>query len=272
MSAKARRAFLPNYRPDRTMKKLILFALTALFTSAAQAQQQEYKPLDAQLQLKTSHLWRGIEVADEVTTVADISVKDPSEVFKFGLWGGAGINGNYKEIDYYASISKYGLTLTVWDIYNFSPGATYNNRQAFNYKARETGHFVDASLAWRVCEQFPLRLYWATVLFGRDRGPLNDRNLYSTYVEVSYPFKLKGGIGVELSAGGAFSMRKGKNADGTTSDAHFYGKTPGVVSCCLNVTKDVKIGSYTLPVSVLTMWNPENNTVNAQVALTLLTF
>lgn len=254
------------------MKKLIVIALAVLFSAAVNAQETGYKPLGAQLQLKSSHLWRGQEVTDEVTLVSDLYLKDRNDVFRFGLWGGAGVTGKYKEIDYYASVSKYGLTFAVWDIYNFSPGAAYNNRQAFNYEAHETGHFVDASLAWRISEKFPLKLYWATVLFGRDRGQLNDHNRYSTFIQASYPFELKGGFGVELSAAGAFAFNKGKNADGSTSDAHFYGSSPGVVDVSLKVSKDLKIGSYTIPVSVLTMWNPENNSVNAQVALTLLTF
>lgn len=252
------------------MKKLVSMAIALTLASALQAQEPVYQPVSGSLQLKSSHLWRGIEVADEVTLAADVNVHDRSERLKFGIWSGAGINGNFKEIDYYASFNLGGLTLAVWDIYNFSPSATYNNRQAFNYKAAQTGHFVDASLAWRVSERFPLRLYWATVVFGRDRGELNERNRYSTYVEAGYPFKLPEGIGLELSAAGAFALNRGHDADGRLSKAHFYGRTPGVVSVCMTVSKDIKLGSYTLPVAVMTMWNPENNSVNAQVSLNIL--
>ncbi len=53
--------------------------------------------------------------------------------------GGAGVTGAFKEFDYFFSITKAGFTLAVWDIYNFSPDAPYNNSQVFNYVADETG-------------------------------------------------------------------------------------------------------------------------------------
>lgn len=255
------------------MKHIFLIAVYAAVTLNSYAQTIEINmPVSGSFQLKNAHLWRGQEVSDEVTLATDINISDKNNIFKFGIWGGMGVNGNFKEIDYYASISKSGFVLAVWDIYNFSPGATYNNRQVFNYKPRETGHFIDVSLAYQFQRTIPLKLYWATVVLGRDRGALNERNRYSSYAEISYPIKLKKGIKLELGVAGAFALRKGKDLMGETSKAHFYGNTPGIVNVSLILSKDLNISGYKLPVSVMTMWNPEKNYANMQVAFNLISF
>lgn len=255
------------------MKYSLLIALYIAITLPLFAQTGDTNiPVKGTLQLKNMHLWRGQEVTDEVTLATDIFIQDRSNVFKFGIWGGMGINGNYKEFNYYASAAKSGFVFSLWDIYNFSPGADYNNRQAFNYNARETGHFVDASMSYQFQKNFPLKLYWATVIFGRDRGPMNEKNRYSTYVEMSYPIVLKNNINLNFGIGGAFALDKGKDSDGHHSDAHFYGNTPGIVNLNLTVSKDLNLWGYTLPVSVMAMWNPQANYANMQVALNLISF
>jgi hypothetical protein len=227
-------------------------------------------PIGGSLQLKNMHLWRGQEVSDEVTLTTDINIQDRSNIFKFGIWGGMGVNGNFKEIDYYASFSQSGFTLAAWDIYNFSSGVDYNNRQAFNYSARETGHFADVSLAYQFQKNFPLKLYWATVVFGRDRGVLNEKNRYSSYAEISYPVKLKNEISLEIGVAGAFALSEGKDITGKKSKAHFYGDSPGIVNVNLTLSKDLNICGYKLPISIMTMWNPEKNYANMQIALNLI--
>lgn len=251
------------------MKQIKLVCLLAMFllpaALIAQESTSEYKPFDFSVQLKNNHLWRGLEITPEVTLGMDMNVKDKSETFKLGIWGGAGINGNFKEFDYYASASKFGFTLAVWDIYNFSPGATYNNKEVFNYEAHETGHFVDVSLAYRFPESFPLGISWATVVFGRDRGALNEKNLYSTYVSMDYPvIRNSDKVDVTLGIAGAFALSP---EDGT--NAHFYGKDPGIVNVNVTFSKVLSLGSYKVPVALMAMWNPEANYANVSLMINL---
>lgn len=256
------------------MRIRILLLCTALVISLSLLSQTEadYQPIEGSVQLKNMHLWRGQEVTDEVTLGTDIYFTNTKKNFKFGLWGGAGINGNFKEIDYYVSYKTGGFTFALWDIYNFSPGAAYNNRQVFNYSARETGHFVDLSVLYQLPEKLPLKVYWATVIFGRDRGPMNERNRYSTFVELTYPILRHQTVDLNAGIGGAFALSRGKDIAGKKTDAHFYGKSEGIVSLSLTAMKTIDLCGYKLPVSATAMWNPEKNYANIQVALNLLSF
>lgn len=260
------------------MKYFKLFLILFLFPSILFAQDDTLEPSDIDtqnypfdftLQLKNNHLWRGLEVSPEVTLATDMHIKDKSNTFKFGLWGGAGITGEFKEFDYYFSVSKAGFTLAVWDIYNFSPGVGHNNSKVFNYVADETGHFIDVSLAYRIPKVFPLGVSWSTVVFGRDRGELNDKNRYSSYVAMDYPIVRHSKVNVDLGIAGAFALSKNKDADGNKVDNHFYGKSAGIVNINVVFSKTLKLGSYKLPVSAMAMWNPENNYANIQLAFNL---
>ncbi len=248
----------------KSYKYITLSIIISLFLSSGLLAQDKdaYKPVDFSLQLKNMHLWRGLQVTNTALSAVDLNLKDKSNSFTVGLWGGAGFNGDYKEFDYYMSYAKGGFKVALWDIYNFSKGATYNNHQVFNYSARETGHFIDLSVAYRFQGKFPLNVSWATVIFGRDRGALNEKNLYSTYVSMDYPVLRGKEVDVDLGIAGAFALKPEKG-----TDAHFYAKDAGIVSVNVTASKKLQLGSYTLPVSVMGMWNPANNEANLQIAL-----
>jgi len=252
---------------------LFIFGLALILSNSLYAQADSgYKPIGGTLQFKNMHLWRGQEVTDEATLATDIYYINKKQNFRFGLWGGAGVNGTFKEIDYYLSYNTGGFTFALWDIYNFSKGAAYNNEQAFNYNARETGHFIDLSVAYQFQQKFPLKIYWATVLFGRDRGALNEKNRYSTFVELSYPVLRNNIVDLDLGMGGAFALSQGKDLSGKKTDAHFYGNSAGIVSINLTASKNLDLWGYKLPVSVTSLWNPEKNYANIQVAINLISF
>lgn len=244
-----------------------LFASSSAFAQGQTDEKGDF-PMSGSLQLKNMHLWRGQQITNTFVGVADISVHDKNKMFSFGLWGGAGINGKYKEFDYYASFQKSGFKIAVWDIYNFSDGATYNNKKLFNYSAHETGHFIDVALSYTLpIKKLPVTVSWATVVFGRDRGAMNKKNLYSTYVSLDCPVLRNHFVDLDLGVAGAFALDPEKG-----SHANFYGKSNGIVNVNLTVSKDVKLGSYTLPISVMGMWNPENNDGNLQVCFNLFSF
>lgn len=249
---------------------LLLFNIIPI---AAQEEKKEQIPaldyIGGSVDVRSMHLWRGLEVSDEAYLATDVHFKTKDDAFRFGLWGGAGFNGNFKEFDYYTSYSVKGLTFAFWDVYNFSPDATYNNKEAFNYKARETGHYFDLSVAYQFQKKFPLRIFWSTLIFGRDRGPLNEKNRYSTFIELDYPVIDTNGFRLDASIGGAFALDQGKDADGHTSRANFYGKTAGIVDIRLRLQKDFHIAGYKLPVYVMPMWNPQGDNMNMQFGVTL---
>lgn len=237
------------------MKKIMLFAcgIVAALAFSVNANAQK---LHVKSGLETSHLWRGLEVSKGLTFDNEFAISDNNNHFRLGFWGGIQIDGDYKEFDYYVSYTCGGFTAAVWDIYNFSDGIYANDRayNIFNYRAKSTGHFIDASLSYNFGEQFPLTLYCATVVAGRDRGSLNEQNLYTTFVQASYKLYEDENFIVVPSVAGNFAFNPEDDSDVT-----FYGKTPGINDVRLNVTYKLKIGKHSMPITSTAMWNPEAN-------------
>jgi len=229
-------------------------------------------PVSLSFTFNTSHLWRGLDCSPSPYFSTDLSVSDKNRLVKAGIWCGLGTNGTFKEFNHYLSISKSGFTFELYDVYNFSTGAKHNNKEYFNYKPKETGRFLDASLRYRLPGKFPLQLMWATLLFGRDRGPLNEYNRYSTYLEIEYPIHRGNLLRIDLGIGGAFALKKGKDENGKRTDAHFWGDHSGITNISLKASGDISICNYNLPVSVYGMWNPEGNRANVQVSVTLFSW
>ena len=51
---------------------------------------------------------------------------------------------------------------------------------------------------------------------------------------------------------------------------NFYGETSGVVHTQLKVSYDLKIGSYTVPVHAMGMWNPQSEKAYFQIGAQLI--
>lgn len=149
----------------------------------------------------------------------------------------------------------------------FLAGATYNNREFFNYSARTTGRFLDAQLAYQFGSRFPLRLLWSTIVFGRDRNAANTANKYSTFVYAEYPLYRQDGWNISAGCGGTFALQKG--GDRST----FYSHRPGVIHVQLHAARQLPLTPhYSLPVHVTAVWNPEANRAFLQVGAQLLRF
>lgn len=247
-------------------KKLLLIVLLMCLCGNLSAQ------MNLKMNLQNMHLWRGMEVTDGMVLTTDLSLTDRNKHFRAGLWGGMNMNGSYKEFDYYVSYSYSGFSISLWDTYNFSPGAEYNNREIFNYKAKETGRFIDATVAYTISEKFPLTLNWSTILFGRDRDGLNAKNRYSTFVYAEYPVWKTSEWEVKPGIGGAFALSPGKNAEGISTHQHFYGDTAGIVHLSLTTTYQLSAFQRKFPITLLALWNPQSNEGYLQVGIQLLSF
>lgn len=153
------------------MKKNLL-RLGTLIAAVALSLNANAQKLHLVSGLETTHIWRGLEVSKGLTLDNEVAISDNNNHFRFGLWGGMQINGDYKEFDYYVSYTNGGFSASVWDIYNFSDGIYANDKayRIFNYNSRNTGHFIDATVSYNFGEKFPLTLSWSTILAGRDRG------------------------------------------------------------------------------------------------------
>jgi hypothetical protein len=206
--------------------------------------------LNFKANIQNNHLWRGIEVADGMVFTTNVSLTDSKNHFQVGLWGGTNTQGSYKEFNYYASYMYKGFSLAFWDTYNYSPGAAYNNKEFFNYNARNTGRFLDMIISYRFGEKLPLLLSWSTIVFGRDRNADNTANKYSTFCYAEYPVYQKQQWRADAGIGGAFALNRAGNS------SHFYANTPGIIHVTLKLSRDMNIGKWTIPVFACALWNP----------------
>ena len=220
------------------MKRIVVIVLMmAACLGNAQAQ------LHLKANVQNNHLWRGMEVSDGIVLLTDLSYAMANDHVTVGLWGGCNSEGSYKEFNHYLNLKAGGWGFALWDTYNFSPGATYNNKEYWNYSAHTTGRFLDATLSYQFQdEKFPLLLSWSTVVFGRDRNSNNTKQKYSTFLN-----------------------RAGE-------DAHFFGTTAGIVHVSLQATHDLKLGNYTVPVYAKGMWNPQSNESYFQIGAEIIRF
>ncbi len=240
---------------------LLIFAFLAVTFTSAFAEPR------ASITMQNMHLWRGGEIADGFVVTTDVCYTDSLRRFKIGFWGGTNSTGDYKEFDYYVSVAiRPNLSVTIFDTYNFSTYATYNHHEFFNYKINDTGRFIDATVRYRLEGDYPLALSWATVIFGRDRDEESSANRYSTFCSAEYPIYSVGQWRIDLGVGAAFALN---NID---DGANFYGSEAGVVETTLRVTNELQFRSYTLPVSVTAMWNPQSSQAYLQLSATVLAF
>ena len=112
--------------------------------------------LDFNAGLETSHLWRGLVINDGMTATGNIHYAlNEEQNFTVGLWGGAGFDGKYHEIDYYIQYQKNNFSIGLWDLFNTTGN---NNPEVFNYDKDTTTHIIDLRISYRFPESFP---FWS---------------------------------------------------------------------------------------------------------------
>lgn len=227
------------------------------FQAAAQAQELSSvsRYVDFTLQVANNHLWRGIEVSDGLVMCTSLSVHDKDEHVRLGLWNGTNSSGSYKEFNFFGEFKAGGWQLALWDTYNFSPGADYNNREFFNYSARSTGRFLDCILTYRFAEsapRFPLTLSCSTILFGRDRWSDNSANRYSCFLMAGYTLYQDADWQFDASVGGTFTL-----ADKAGDQSTFYSDKAGIIHLELRAEHKLQLTrTYALPVFAAAVFNP----------------
>lgn len=247
------------------MKKFFTIIAAALISLTAGAQTK----LNYSVGLETSHLWRGYEVANGLITDAQVGFQAGG--FQIGLWGGMSVTSNsYREFDYFASYSVGGFTVSLWDIYNYSPGSSRpggtedNWMDIFNYNKRTTGHILDLGLAYNFGEKFPLTLSWNTIVQGRDLDS-KDKNMFSTYVNAAFVAYENDHWRFTPSVGGSFHLAGEGN--------NFYSQSAaGLNEVRLTTTYKLKVGKLDMPISATAMWNPNANRGYFSASVNLVSF
>ena len=237
----------------------ILLLLQCGHNLFAQTKDTLYKPIEIHLQARSQFLWRGLEVSSSPYMLATANFVDKSGNFKIGARGSAAFNGDYKQVDYFASYQYKNARIAVYDIFNNSKYLAPNT-DLFDYNASTTRHFVDATIGYTISQKFPLDIAWSTIIAGRDRDILPEdvsidgkdplrkgKNRYSTYIQLTYPVKLNE-VRLDFFIGGAFALNGQNNS--------FYGNRPGIATLGVTANKTIHIGKLAIPVFASPTWNP----------------
>ena len=223
-----------------------------IFSTALWAQGQ----FNVSMDVKNMHYWRGLRVSDGFVTAPMVGYYNQG--FAVFAWGGLSVDGHYKEVSQIVSYTKGNFNITLLDIFNFTgaPDADY-----FNFKPDETNHITDLSIAWDFTDDIPLRLMFATVIYGNDRDSKGD-NRYSSYLEATFPFVRETYVVSPYAAVG-FALK-------SEDDNSLYGANAfDLVNIGLRVSRPVTLGSYTLPVTGTMGFNPSLKQASVEIALSL---
>lgn len=252
-------------------KKIVAAVLIFILPAVASTAQEADKGVQFTVQgdLVSSYVWRGMyQTGASVQPMLGLSAGG----FFLTAWGSTDFDGisssakaAAKEVDLTIGYSFRNFTVTVADMWWAGQGAG----NYFNFNSHETNHHFEAGLAYTLpCEKFPLSLAWYTMFAGEDKKDLvfdadgnllDSKQAYSSYVELNYPFSVKG---VDLNATLGFVPYESPLIYGTDGFS--------VTNIALKGTKEIKFtDSFSLPVFSQVIWNPRMEDVHLVFGITL---
>lgn len=235
------------------MKKAKGLALAVLMlaasTTAVNAQDEVETTVSADV--VSSYIWRGQNCGNAaIQPTLGIGYKGLS----LTAWGSYGIvnSSDTKEFDITLGYSTGGFNIGITDYwFNNTADSRY-----FLYDAHKTAHVFEANVGY---DFGPLAIQWYTNFAGNDGVNKDGDRAYSSYVELSAPFKF---------GGCDWSAAVGAVPYATTSYADVNGFA--VTNVSLKATKDIKItDSFSIPVFGQVAANPATQKAYLVFGLTL---
>lgn len=221
------------------MKNLVMKAMTAamLCGMAAPAAAQERIEATVQADVVSRYIWRGQDLGD-------VSLQPTLGLAYKGLsltaWGNVGLSdpSDTEEFDLTLAYSIGGFNIGVTDYWFNKPNDRY-----FSYAAHETSHVFEANIGY---DFGPVAVQWYTNFAGNDGVNKSGKRAYSSYFEVSAPFRL---------AGCDWTAAVGAVPYATTSYSNANGFA--VTNVSVRATKDVRITkTFSLPLFAGVTANP----------------
>ena len=159
------------------MKKILFIFLCVAGMATAEAQDKLQASLGADL--VSQYIWRGQDLGD---ASLQPSLGIGWQGLSLSAWGSVGITDSRdtKELDLTLGYTYEGFNVGVTD-YWFSDGSY------FKYKAHQTTHVWEANLGY---DFGFLNVQWYTNFAGDDGVNKDGKRAYSSYLELSAPFRL----------------------------------------------------------------------------------
>lgn len=227
------------------MKKIIwIWSACACLAGSVKAQDAGGVQPFLGADLVSSYIWRGNYNAG-ASLQPTLGMRAGG--FSLTAWGSVDLNAfDYKELDLTASyrVGRFSFSLTDYYWTGAPNQAVLPKRNYFRFGS-DSPHIVEVGASFTVSPRFPLAIAWNTMLFGADRDDGGRQN-YSTYVELSYPFTVKG---VDMNVAVGFTPWATPNMYGTDGFA--------VDNVLLGATKAIRFSdSFSLPIFTRVIWNP----------------
>ena len=164
------------------MKKIVCFAMGMIVSLITLAQEKVETTICSDV--VSNYIWRGQDLGDvSLQPTLGIGYKGLS----LSAWGSVGLSdpSDTKEFDLTLGYTIGGFNIGITD-YWFNSGLDPENRY-FKYDAHGTNHVYEANVGY----DFGFAgLQWFTNFAGNDGMNKDGKRAYSSYVELSVPFKL----------------------------------------------------------------------------------
>lgn len=245
-----------------------LIVLFIVFNSASAIAQEDddsfLENFAINVNVKNMHTWHGFVVTPGAMVAGSMDVGLFQEKFRLGVWGGSSFNGDYTELSYYLNYKLGPKSMISLISHNNYSGL--ENPNIFSWNKYSSTNFFDIVVETSVSEQFPLHIYFSTILLGQGgdyeidiEGRLKDS--YSNYLELNYPVFDNEDLNLSLFAGGAFSLFTEKT---------FYSEQPNLVSVGVQAQRILSIFNYSRTLKAKAFWNPESKKAVLELDLSVL--
>ena len=253
------------------MRKIFALALAAITLLPAQVSAQDEFTASVSGSLVSRYMWRGIDTAGP-------SIQPSLTLGWKGL--SLDVSGNIpfdkedvRDIDVTLGYSLYGFNIGVIDYW--TADIDPKNRYFYYGGEAECPHQLEANLGY-TCKYGSLQAY--TMVYGNDYKIDGDR-AYSTYIELSVPFRLGGldwdvraGVTPFESAGSTYDetviTESGKTKTVTRGD-WMYGESFTCNMASIRATKNLEFKHFNVPVFVELHTNPYLQRANLVFGVTI---
>lgn len=253
------------------MRKIFALALAAITFLPAQVSAQDEFTASVSGSLVSRYMWRGIDMAGP-------SIQPSLTLGWKGL--SLDVSGNIpfdkedvRDIDVTLGYSLYGFNIGVIDYW--TADVDPKNRYFYYGGEAECPHQLEANLGY-TCKYGSLQAY--TMVYGNDYKIDGDR-AYSTYIELSVPFRLGGldwdvraGVTPFESAGSTYDetvvTESGKTKTVTRGD-WMYGESFTCNMASIRATKNLEFKHFNVPVFVELHTNPYLQRANLVFGVTI---
>lgn len=241
------------------MRKIIALALAAITLLPISVSAQDKISATVSANLVSRYMWRGIDNAGP-SFQPDLNV----------AWKGLSLDiagstplqkdDGIQDIDVTLSYSLFGFNIGVIDYWTADVDA--RNRYFYYNDGPDCPHQLEANLGYS-CQYGSLQAY--TMVYGNDYK-IDGKRAYSTYIELSVPFRLGGldwnasvGVTPFESAGTTYKEQivteSGQTKTVTRGD-WMYGESFTCNMAALRATKELEFKHFSVPVYVELHTNP----------------